>query len=94
MKVAVGSHNPIKIEAVRLAFETLWPEKDWSVSAVKVSSGVSNQPMSDKEAIKGARNRAQEAIEKEKAYYGVGLEGGLQRIGEHYFDCGWIVVRD
>lgn len=94
MKVAVGSKNPVKIEAVRLAFAAIWPEEEWTVEGIEVSSGVSDQPMSDAEAIEGARNRARHALEKTNADYGVGLEGGLHQIGEQHFDCGWVAVRD
>lgn len=92
MRVAVGSQNPVKIEATRRAFCALWPNESWDVFGVEVSSGVSNQPMSDEESIQGARNRARLAIEQTGADYGVGLEGGLHKIGAHHFDCGWIVV--
>ena len=92
MKVAVGSQNPVKIEAARLAFAALWPEENWEVSGVAVASGVASQPMSDEESIIGARNRAHAARKLFSADYGVGLEGGLQKIGEHYFDCGWAVI--
>ncbi|HET7059911.1 MAG TPA: inosine/xanthosine triphosphatase [Candidatus Saccharimonadales bacterium] len=94
MKVAVGSKNPVKIESVRLAFKALWPDKKWQVEGVGVASDVSDQPMSDEESIKGAHNRAQKALEKLGADYGVGLEGGLQKTGEHWLDCGWVVVVD
>jgi len=92
MKVAVGSQNPVKIEAARRAFEALWPEEAWQVFGTEVSSGVSDQPMSDEESITGARNRSRRAMEQTSADYGVGLEGGLHKIGTHYFDCGWVVV--
>ena len=62
-KVAVGSKNPVKIEAVRLAFKTAWPRKEWAVEGVEVDSGVPDQPMSDEESICGARNRAQRSLE-------------------------------
>lgn len=94
MKVAVGSKNPVKIKAVRLAFQTVWPDRKWSVSGVEAASGVSVQPMSDIESITGARNRAILAVKKLRADFGVGLEGGLQKIGKEYFDCGWVVVLD
>ena len=42
----------------------------------------------------GARNRAQKALAKLKADYGVGLEGGLHKINDKWFDAGWIVVID
>lgn len=92
MKVAVGSQNPVKIEATRRAFEALWPEEAWEVFGIDASSGVSLQPMSDEESIRGARNRARQALERTGADYGVGLEGGLHKIGAYYFDCGWVVA--
>lgn len=94
MKVAVGSTNPVKIGAARLAFETLWPEQEWEVTGVPAASGISNQPMSDEESIVGARNRAREALAAVDAMYGVGLEGGLQQVGKYWFDSGWVVVVD
>ena len=92
MKIAVGSKNPVKIEAVRLAFAKVWPDKKWEVVGVEVKSGVTDQPMSDKEGIMGAQNRAKRALEKLRADYGVGLEGGLQKIGRRWFCCGWLAV--
>ncbi|MCH8050148.1 DUF84 family protein [Patescibacteria group bacterium] len=93
-KVAVGSKNPVKIEAVRLAFKTAWPREEWAVEGIEVDSGVPDQPMSDEESICGARNRAQRSLEALQADFGVGLEGGLQKISEFWFDCGWIIVTD
>lgn len=94
MKIAVGSTNPVKIEAVTAAFNAVWPAEEWDVIGYKVDSGVSNQPMSDEESIQGAENRAAGAIKTMAADYAVGLEGGLQEINGLYFDCGWVVVID
>ena len=92
MKVAVGSTNPVKIKATKDAFSKIWPEKKWKVLGIKVPSGISEQPMSDIESIKGATQRATTALKRLSADFGVGLEGGLQRIGNKWFDCGWAVV--
>jgi len=92
--VIVGSLNPVKILASRLAFERVWPEYDWEVSGVAVPSGVSAQPMSHEESIRGARTRARNAMATAHADYAVGLEGGLQHIEDHWYDFGWIVVQD
>lgn len=94
MKVVVGSKNPVKIEAVRLSFEKIWPETMWEVIGVEVNSGVPDQPMSDSESITGARTRAKKALLEIESDYGVGLEGGIQQVDELFFDCGWIVVID
>ena len=92
-KIAVGSKNPVKREAVLQAFYLVWPDEEWIVEPVEVSSGVSAQPMSDEESIDGARQRARAALAAcPAAHYGVGLEGGLHKIGGYYFDSGWAVV--
>ena len=82
MNIAVGSLNPVKLAAVKEAFSIVWPDTVWDVIGVEVISGVSAQPMSDIESIKGAINRAKISITELEADYGVGLEGGLQKIGE------------
>ncbi len=94
MKVVVGSTNPVKIEAVRTAFEMVWPEQTWDVTGIPAASGVAAQPMSDEECIIGARNRAREALAYSDAAYGVGLEGGLQRVAGKWLNGGWSVVID
>ncbi len=92
MKVAVGSKNPVKIKAAEMAFQKVWPDDNWKVVGVDVSSDVSDQPMSDEESIKGATNRAKRALEADNVDFGVGMEGGLQKIGYKWFDKGWMVV--
>lgn len=94
MKVAIGSQNPVKIEGARSAFTKVWPEQSWEVNGAEVSSGVSSQPMSDAEAIRGAGNRARRARAALDADFGVGIEGGISKVGKHYFTCGWAVVVD
>lgn len=94
MVVAVGSTNPVKIDAVKKAFAAVWPEEKIVVKSVAVVSEVSAQPMSDEESIKGATMRAKQALERLQADFGVGLEGGLHKIGNHWFDSGWMVVVD
>ncbi len=92
MKIAVGSKNPVKIASVKEAFELVWPEEKIEVVGIEVSSGVSSQPMGDEETIQGAINRAQKALDLTDADFGVGPEGGLQQVGEKWFDTGWIVI--
>jgi inosine/xanthosine triphosphatase len=94
MNVAVGSLNPAKIEATRLAFAALRPGQIQDVRGYDVSSGVAAQPMTDAEAICGARNRAVHAIALGECDYGVGIEGGLQQTEGSWFNSGWAVVVD
>jgi len=65
MKVAVGSINPAKIKAVAMAFTKVWPKEKWEFFGIDATSGVSHQPMSDKESIRGAKQRATLALKKE-----------------------------
>lgn len=85
MKVAIGSKNPAKINAVKAAFK----ETDFEIVSINAESGVSDQPMSDEETIKGAVNRAIEAAEKGEAEIGIGLEGGVQRTPYGLMLCNW-----
>lgn len=94
MLVAVGSTNPVKINAVKKAFLQVWPQENITVKGIEVDSGIPSQPKSDEESIKGATNRAKRALEKLGADYGVGLEGGVHKIGDNWFDSGWMVVVD
>lgn len=94
MKVAVGSTNIVKIEAVKHAFASVWPDIKWEVMGVDVSSGVSSQPLTDEETIIGARHRALKARDTCDADYGIGIEGGIQEIDTHFYDSGWVVIVD
>jgi len=94
MIVAVGSLNPPKIEAARLAFGALWPGSVVAVQGYGVSSGVAAQPMTDADTIRGARNRAAQAIGLGQSDYGVGIEGGLEQTEGYWFNSSWAVVID
>lgn len=91
-RVAVGSQNPVKIAAAREAVYKLWP--DVYVNGIEVSSGVSDQPMHDEDAIEGALNRAQQAREKLNTDLGIGLEGNVVDTPYGMFTSGWAVVID
>lgn len=76
MIIAVGSTNPLKVNAVKNVFNKVFNEV--IITPVNSPSKVKDQPMNDKETIKGALNRARHALEKTEADYGVGIEGGIQ----------------
>lgn len=90
---AVGSLNPIKLQAVQEGAAMLLGEVE--VRAVAVASGVRAQPLGDEEMIAGAATRAQAALNAcANAGYGVGLEGGVLDLREGMFACAWCVVID
>ncbi|AFZ72267.1 inosine/xanthosine triphosphatase [Natronobacterium gregoryi] len=92
MQVAVGTENPVKVEAVERTLERFDP----SVEAVAVDSGVAEQPWSVAKTVAGAENRARRALEATDATYGVGLEGGVARFEgvPGLFLIMWCVVTD
>jgi inosine/xanthosine triphosphatase len=93
LTVVVTSFNPVKIEAVRGAFLTSFPEQEIRVTPVQVNSGVADQPMSDDETRLGARNRVAEArLKMPDADYWVGLEGGLDFFDGNLVAFAWMVV--
>ncbi|MEX2028522.1 MAG: inosine/xanthosine triphosphatase [Candidatus Curtissbacteria bacterium] len=95
MIVAIGSKNPAKIKAARIGFEKVFPGEKIEIVGIDAKSGISNQPMSDKQSIRGAVNRAKRALRGVKdADFGVGMEGGIHKIGKKWFESGWIAVVD
>ncbi len=95
MKIVVASKNPIKVSAARNAFCGQFPQSTLQLLPIRVDSGVSAQPMSDDETRQGARNRANEAGKQHaQADFWVGMEGGLEKIGDRLMAFAWIAVRD
>jgi inosine/xanthosine triphosphatase len=93
IKVIVASKNPVKLQAVRLGFEEMFPKQDFDFSSLEVPSGVSDQPASDLETLQGARNRALRATELfPQADYWVGVEGGIEDDGKDMCAFAWIYV--
>jgi len=91
LKVAVGSKNPVKIEATKKAFEKVF-NCEIEIIDISIPSDVSDMPMSFKEMLKGAKNRASRAIEKVNADYGVGLEGGFGHEEIGIFLSGFVAI--
>jgi inosine/xanthosine triphosphatase len=98
---AVGSGNKAKVATVRAIVDRIWGPNT-PVHAYAVASDVAAQPLSAESTIQGAQNRAQKALAALKAEYpstsdlcfGVGIEGGIEKIGDQYFESTWVVVVD
>lgn len=90
MHVAVGSENPVKVDAVRRSLA------DTAVTAVDVDSGVPEQPRGRNETVSGAQNRAEAALAATDAALGVGIEGGVtdQQRPEGLWLIMWAAVTD
>jgi inosine/xanthosine triphosphatase len=91
MIIAVGSERSSKIDPVRTIFKKYF--RDIEVIGVKVSSGVSDQPLHDNEMFQGALHRAKAALKKiPNATYGVGIEGGLHKYSYGWFERSTVVI--
>ncbi len=91
-KVAVGSTNPTKVEAVRRIFSQAYPGSE--VMGLSVPSGVPDQPIGDEATRQGALNRAHAALEAARADLGLGLEGGVVFTPQGAFTMGWVAIVD
>jgi inosine/xanthosine triphosphatase len=91
MKIIVASENPVKLNAVEKGFKAFYP--DVVIESILAGSGVSDQPLTDRETLIGARNRATEARKKiHDADFWVGIEGGVQAEENGLAAFAWIVI--
>lgn len=99
--IAVGSQNPDKITATKKVAERLLCTDNfdeqfdlvYEVIGCDVNSGVRAQPISTDEAMRGASNRANEALRKVPgANIGVGIEGGMHLVDGIWFNQAWVYV--
>lgn len=92
MKIIVASTNPVKKNAVKEAFAVSLSD-GLEILGISVDSGVSDQPMDDKETYIGAKNRAENAKKNEpEADFWVGIEGGLEKTTEGLASFTWVYI--
>ena len=94
--IVVASQNPVKIQAVLRGFQRMFLDQEFTVQNISVPSGVSLQPRSDAETLRGAVNRATEAARQlPKADFWVGIEGGVDETEEgEMIAFAWVAVCD
>ncbi len=100
-KIAVGSKNPVKFNASVEGAKKALKIDSIKAEGFNVPSGVSDQPIGDKETKLGAINRAQNAFEAykiandENPTFSIGLEGGVTVNDDNEMECyAWIAVFD
>ncbi|HIF5686823.1 inosine/xanthosine triphosphatase [Vibrio parahaemolyticus] len=78
-KVVIVSLNPAKINAVKSAFQSAFPQQAFEFVGISVPSEVADQPMTNEETHRGAVNRVKNAkVEMPTADFYVGLEAGIE----------------
>lgn len=92
IKVAVGSKNQVKVRAVENTFKKVFGRV--KVQSLAVDSGVSHTPASWEETVQGAINRARETLQKTKADFSIGLEGGYEKTKFGTFMRGAVAILD
>ena len=92
MRIAVGSQNPVKLEAVNQAFSLYFDEIQ--IVPVSIDSGVQPFPMSQQETLAGAQNRALKAWKTDNSLdYAVGIEAGVFSIETYFLVQGFAAIR-
>jgi len=97
MKIAAGTTNNAKLEALKKAINNYPIFQNAQVVPVSTESGVSDQPKTLEETITGAKNRAKSAFEKDLADYGIGMELGIFKVPgtkSEYMDTGCCAIYD
>ncbi|AKU55948.1 Inosine/xanthosine triphosphatase; Hypothetical cytoplasmic protein in cluster with NspS [Vibrio parahaemolyticus] len=78
-KVVIASLNPAKINAVKSAFQSAFPQQAFEFVGISVPSEVADQPLTNEETHRGALNRVKNAkLEMPTADFYVGLEAGIE----------------
>lgn len=90
MKIVVGSKNPVKIDAVKIAAEKFY--KNVEIVGIDALSKVKDQPTTNKEAIEGALNRAKESLNNLNADIGIGIESCVYENDYGMFVSAWAVA--
>lgn len=95
-KITVASLNPVKIQAAQAGFAALFPELNFTASGISVPSGVSDQPMTSAETLRGALQRCENArLSQPDSDYWVGIEGGVEEEADGQLATfAWVVVQN
>ncbi|MBZ9786272.1 inosine/xanthosine triphosphatase [Psychroflexus sp. CAK57W] len=93
-KVIIASKNPVKIQAAKNGLEQIFTNHEFECIGVSVLSEVSDQPMSDEETFRGAKNRADNAANTHKdADFYIGIEGGIEEVDSEMQAFAWVFIK-
>lgn len=93
IKVVVASLNPVKLNCTQTGFTKVFEQDAIHIEGTSVPSGVSDQPMTNDETLRGAKNRALNARKsKPDAHFWVGIEGGIDQEQGDMEAFAWIYI--
>lgn len=90
----VGSKNPVKVNAIKTAFETYYPEHIIECRGIHAPSLVAEQPMTSKETRDGAVNRLDYCQKNSVADYYAAIEGGVDLFEDGPATFAYIAITD
>ena len=94
MKVVVASANPVKLRAVQIGFQRMFPGQEFFVEDLAGVQGNSSQPRGDQETLQCAFDRVERAARlAPQADYWAGVEGGVEEQGLQMSAFAWIVIK-
>ena len=88
MKLILGTKSALKVAALQTALAELGWEAE--ISTVSAASGVAEQPVGEAETTRGARQRALGAQAHDPSAIAIGIENGIRRVADHWYD--WAVI--
>lgn len=88
--VAIGSTNPVKINAVKAVFRKAFRKPEFVT--LEVDSSVPEQPIGDNQIMKGAIHRARKVQKKTDSDFGVGIEGGVIKTKFGLMSSAWCAI--
>lgn len=92
-RIVIASQNPVKVNATLAGFRESFPQRQFTAVGISADSGVSDQPISDKETRLGAANRAIAARrEHPESDFWVGIEGGIETMDGQMMAFAWVVI--
>jgi len=93
LSLVVASANPVKRRAAEAGCRLAFPEAALAVEGVEVPSGVADQPLTEEETLRGARQRARAAqAARPGADLWIGIEGGVEERPEGLAAFAWVVA--
>jgi len=96
MKIAIWTKSPPKIAAIEEAIKkcVYFKNKEIEIIPLKVSSWISDMPISEKENMQGAYNRAHNCKKEINADFYIWMEGGTTLIWDKAYLFGVVYILD
>jgi inosine/xanthosine triphosphatase len=92
VKIVVGSLNPVKVSAAKLAIQQCFELSSVECVAVNAPSGVAEQPMSSEATRLGAINRVKYCQQHYQADYYLAMEGGVDELQDGPVTFAYVVI--